>query len=225
MVFIPGGSFLMGSETGESNERPEHPVTLDAYFIDQFEVSNEQYLACVADGGCTQTGLRNSFRRAGYRDDPVFANYPVMGVTWGQANAYCEWADKRLPTEAEWEFAASGPDNFTWPWGNEFNATLSAANSLDTEPVDDFPNGVSPFNVFNMAGNVNEWVLDRFDGNFYANSPENNPVNLDSGSSQIYRGGSFDNTNGAFFTTSRRYVVSANTFDVDIGFRCAQDTP
>ena len=76
-----------------------------------------------------------------------------------------------------------------------------------------------------MAGNVNEWVLDRFDGSFYANSPETNPVNLDSGSSQIYRGGSFDNTNGAFFTTSRRYVVSGSTFDVDIGFRCAQDLP
>ncbi|MAT96127.1 MAG: hypothetical protein CL608_03205 [Anaerolineaceae bacterium] len=225
MVLIPGGSFLMGSETGEPNERPEHPVTLDPYFIDLFEVSNEEYQACVAEGGCTQANLRNSFRRAGYRDDPTFANYPVMGVTWNQANAYCTWAGQRLPTEAEWEFAASGPDNFTWPWGNAFDATLSAASSLDTEPVDEFPEGASPFNVYNMAGNVNEWVLDRFDGNFYANSPENNPVNLDSGSSQIYRGGSFDNTNGAFFTTSRRFVVGANTFDVDIGFRCAQDVP
>jgi formylglycine-generating enzyme required for sulfatase activity len=225
MVLIPGGSFLMGSETGEPNERPEHPVTLDPYFINLFEVSNEQYQACVAEGGCTQANLRSSFRRAGYRDDPTFANYPVIGVTWNQANAYCTWAGQRLPTEAEWEFAASGPENFTWPWGNEFDATLSAASSLDTEPVDEFPEGASPFNVYNMAGNVNEWVLDRFDGNFYANSPENNPVNLDSGSSQIYRGGSFDNNNGAFFTTSRRYVVGANTFDVDIGFRCAQDVP
>lgn len=225
MVLIPGGSFLMGSEIGEPNERPEHPVTLDAYFIDQFEVSNADYLACVAAGGCTQSGLRNSFRRAGYRDDPLFADYPVMGVTWTQANAYCQWAGQRLPSEAEWEFAASGPENFTWPWGNEFDARLSAASSLDTEAIDSFPDGVSPFGVFNMAGNVNEWVLDRFDANFYANSPEANPVNLDSGSSQIYRGGSFDNTNGAFFTTSRRYVVSGSTFDVDIGFRCAQDLP
>ena len=121
MVLIPTGSFLMGSSSGEANEQPEHPVTLDAYFIDQFEVSNEQYLACVAESGCSQSGLRNSFRRAGYRDDPVFANYPIMGVTWNQANAYCDWAGKRLPTEAEWEYAASGPDNFTWPWGNEFS--------------------------------------------------------------------------------------------------------
>ena len=225
MVFIPGGGFLMGSSTGQANEQPEHLVTLDPYFLDQFEVTNEQYLTCVAEGGCTQSGLRNSFRRAGYRDDPLFANYPIMGVTWNQAAAYCEWADKRLPTEAEWEFAASGLENFTWPWGNEFDARLSAASSLDTEPVDSFPDGASPFGVFNMAGNVNEWVQDRFDGNFYANSPELNPVNLDSGSNQIYRGGSFDNTNGAFFTTSRRYVVSPNTFDVDIGFRCAQDAP
>ena len=225
MVLIPGGTFLMGSDTGEPNERPVHTVTLDAYLIDQFEVSNAEYQACVAEGGCTQSNLRNSFRRAGYRDDPAFANYPVMGVTWNQSAAYCDWAGKRLPTEAEWEFAARGPDNFTWPWGNEFVLTFSAANSLDTEPVNSFPDGVSPFGVFNMAGNVNEWVLDRFDGNFYANSPENNPVNLDSGSSQIYRGGSFDNRNGNFFTTSRRYVVSGNTFDVDIGFRCGQDLP
>lgn len=225
MILIPGGSFLMGSETGEPNERPEHAVTLDPYFIDQFEVSNAEYLACVAEDGCTQSNLRNSFRRAGYRDDPLFADYPVMGVTWTQANAYCQWAGQRLPTEAEWEFAASGPDNLTWPWGNEFDARLSAASSLDTEAIDSFPEGASPFGVFNMAGNVNEWVLDRFDANFYANSPETNPVNLDSGSSQIYRGGSFDNTNGAFFTTSRRFVVSGSTFDVDIGFRCAQDLP
>lgn len=225
MILIPSGTFLMGSTNGQTNEQPEHLVTLDAFFIDQFEVSNEQYLACVAEGDCTQTGLRNSFRRSGYRDDPIFANYPVMGVTWNQAAGYCEWAGKRLPTEAEWEFAASGPDNFTWPWGNEFDARLSAASALDTEPVDNYATGVSPFGVFNMAGNVNEWVQDRFDANFYANSPEANPVNLTSGSSQIYRGGSFDNGNGAFFTTSRRYVVSASTFDVDIGFRCAQDAP
>ena len=225
MVFIPGGSFLMGSSTGEANEQPEHAVTLDAYFMDQFEVSNEQYQACVAEGGCSQSGLRNSFRRSGYRDDPTFANFAVMGVNWNQANAYCTWAGKRLPTEAEWEFAASGPENFTWPWGNEFNALLSAASSLDIEAVDSFPDGVSPFNVFNMAGNVNEWVQDRFDANFYAESPENNPVNLDSGSNFVYRGGSFDNTNGAFFTTSRRYTGPASTFDVDIGFRCAQDIP
>lgn len=225
MALIPAGSFLMGSSTGEANEQPEHPVTLDAFFIDLFEVSNEQYLTCVAEGGCSQSGMRNSFRRAGYRDDPTFANYPIIGVTWNQATAYCQWAGKRLPTEAEWEYAASGPDNFTWPWGNEFDATLSAASSLDTEAVDDFPDGVSPFGVFNMAGNVNEWVQDRFDGNFYANSPEDNPVNLDSGSNQIYRGGSFDNGNGAFFTTSRRYTVSSSTFDVDIGFRCAQSAP
>lgn len=225
MVFIPAGSFLMGSSTGEANEQPEHPVTLDAYFIDQFEVSNEQYLACVTEGGCSQSGLRNSLRRAGYRDDPIFANYPIIGVTWDQAVAYCEWAGKQLLTEAEWEFAASGPDNFIWPWGNEFDAGLSGASALDTESVDSFTEGASPFGVFNMAGNVNEWVQDRFDSSFYANAPEMNPVNLDSGSSRIYRGGSFDNRNGAYFTTSRRYVVSNNMFDVDIGFRCAQDAP
>jgi formylglycine-generating enzyme required for sulfatase activity len=224
MALIPAGTFLMGSDAGEPNERPEHEVTLDAFLLDLFEVSNEDYRVCVTAEVCTQTGLANSFRRIGYRNEPEFANYPVIGVTWDQATTYCEWFDKRLPTEAEWEYAASGPDNFTWPWGNEFDPALSAASSEDTQPVDAFPEGVSPFGIFNMAGNVNEWVQDRFDANFYANSPAENPVNLE-GSSNIFRGGSFDNTNGVFMTTSRRYTRPASTFDVDIGFRCAQDVP
>jgi formylglycine-generating enzyme required for sulfatase activity len=225
MVLIPSGNFLMGSLTGETNEQPEHLITLDTYFIDQFEVSNGQYLACVAEESCAQANLRNSLRRSDYRDNPTFASYPVVGVTWQQAVAYCAWAEKRLPTEAEWEYAAGGVENFVWPWGNTFDGSLSAATALDTDPVDDYPDGVSPFGIFNMAGNVNEWVQDRYASDFYANSPVINPVNLDSGSNQIYRGGSFDNSNGAYFTTSRRYVVSGNSFDVDIGFRCAQDAP
>lgn len=224
MVLIPAGTFLMGSATGQGNELPEHEVSLDAYFIDQFEVSNEAYRACVTAGGCVQTGFANSFRRSGYRDDPEYADYPVVGISWEMANAYCEWAGKRLPTEAEWEYAASGPDNFIWPWGNAFDPLLSAASAADTEAVDAFPDGVSPFDVYNMAGNVNEWVADMFDANFYANSPTANPVSL-VGNGRVFRGGSFDNPNGDFYTTSRRYNRPASTADVDIGIRCAQDVP
>lgn len=222
MTFIPAGSFLMGSSSGLPDEQPEHEVALDAFFLDTFEVSNADYRACVADGGCEQPVLTNGFTRQNYFNDPAFDNYPVIGVRWTHANAYCQWAGKRLPTEAEWEYAASGPDNFTWPWGNQFDPALSAAGSPDTQPVDAFPDGVSPFGIFNMAGNVNEWVQDTYNPAFYANSPAENPLNEAPGN-RIYRGGSFDNEDGSFYTTSRRYNKTISTFDVDLGFRCAQD--
>jgi serine/threonine-protein kinase len=225
IVLIPAGAFLMGSTAGASNESPEHEVTLDAFLLDKFEVSNADYRRCVAAGGCTQTQNAAGFTRPGYRDDPTFNKYPVVSVTWDQAQAYCGWAGKRLPTEAEWEYAAGGPNNFTWPWGNSFNAALSAADSPDTEPVDSFAGGTSSFGIFNMAGNVNEWVQDVFDEAFYANSPANNPVNSGSGAGRVYRGGSFANPDGAFYTTSRRYSNVRTFADVDVGFRCAADAP
>jgi formylglycine-generating enzyme required for sulfatase activity len=221
MALIPAGEFLMGSSTGPANEQPEHPVSLDAFYMDRFEVTNGQYRACVESGGCTPANALDSFTYKGYRDDPIYDNYPVVGVTWDQADAYCRWAGKRLPTEAEWEYAASGLENFTWPWGSTFDPNLSAASAPDTQPVDSYPGGVSPFGIYNMAGNVAEWVQDVFDQNFYANSPAKNPLSTGSGDARIYRGGSFGNPDGAFFTTSHRYTGVRAFNDVDIGFRCA----
>ncbi len=224
MVLIPAGSFEMGSASGEPDEAPPHEVSLNAYFIDKTEVSNADYRACVNDGGCPQTSSPDGFTRPGYRDDPAFNTYPVVGVNWDQAAAYCRWAGRRLPTEAEWEYAARGPDSLTWPWGNSFNANLSAANSPDTEPVNSFPGGASPFGVFNMAGNVNEWVQDAYDANFYASSPAVNPVST-GGNVRVFRGGSFANPDGSYYTTSRRYNREGSFSDVDMGFRCALDLP
>lgn len=221
MILVPAGYFLMGSSTGQPDETPEHPVLLDAFYLDEFEVTNAQYRTCVEDGGCTASATADSFTYQGYRDSTEYDDYPVISVNWDQANAYCQWADKRLPTEAEWEYAAAGPDNFTWPWGNTFDAALSAASAPDTQPVGSFPNGVSPFNIHDMAGNVNEWVADDFDETFYANSPAGNPLNDSGGAGRIYRGGSFDNPNGAFYTTSRRYGNVRSFAEVDLGFRCA----
>jgi sulfatase modifying factor 1 len=223
MVLIPAGEFLMGSSNGAANEAPEHPVSLDAFYIDLFEVTNAQYRECVNAGGCTPSNTANSFTYQGYRDEATYDNYPVIGVTWDQAETYCRWASKRLPTEAEWEYAASGPENLTWPWNNTFDPSLSAASAPDTQPVDSYPAGVSPFGVYNMAGNVTEWVQDVFDEGFYANSPAQNPVNTGSSADRVYRGGAFGNSDGSFYTTSRRYSRPRTFSDVDIGFRCAKD--
>ncbi|MEW5957511.1 MAG: SUMF1/EgtB/PvdO family nonheme iron enzyme [Chloroflexota bacterium] len=223
MVLVPAGSFTMGSASGQPDEAPPHEVSLDAFFIDRLEVSNAAYRQCVSAGACTQTASPDGFTRTGYRDDPAFSNYPVINVTWDQATAYCRFAGKRLPTEAEWEYAARGPFNLTYPWGNNFEVGLSAAASPDTEPVDSFPGGASPFGVFNMAGNVNEWVQDVYSAGFYAVSPAENPVNSGGGSERVFRGGSFANEDGAFYTTSRRYSRGPAFSDVDMGFRCVQD--
>jgi len=224
MTLIPAGYFQMGSSTGQALERPEHPVFLDAFYIDTYEVTNAQYRECVQDGGCTQISAQSATRQ-NYRDNPAYDDYPVVNVTWDQANAYCQWAGKHLPSEAQWEYAASGPDNLTWPWGNSFEANRLPANEPDTQPVGSYPEGASPFGVFDMAGNVAEWIADEFAEDFYSNSPPTNPISTEVSAGRIFRGGSFGNTDGQFYTTSRRYGNIRTFSDVDIGFRCAQDAP
>jgi formylglycine-generating enzyme required for sulfatase activity len=166
-----------------------------------------------------------SVTRPTYRDDPAFYAYPVIWVDWEQASAYCQWAGKRLPTEAEWEAAASGPEHFMWPWGNAFTAEHVAAAALDTQPVDSYPRGASPFGVLNMAGNVAEWVADTYDPGFYAASPLANPISLAESPQRIYRGGSFGNQDPVYYTTSRRYLKPIAFADPAVGFRCALSAP
>lgn len=225
MVLIPAGYFQMGSSTGQRSEAPEHPVLLDAFYLHRFEVSNADYQMCAAAGACTPARLARSFTRLEYRDSPEFAGYPVIGVTWDDAQAYCQWAGLRLPTEAEWEYAASGPENFVWPWGNTFDLARSAAGSRDTQPVDAHPDGASPFGVYNLAGNVEEWVADVYVIDFYAASPPHNPLGDGTGYFRLFRGGSYGDGNRALYTTSRRSVKARNFSNVDLGFRCARSAP
>jgi hypothetical protein len=117
-VFVPAGSFMMGSEDGADDEQPVHEVTLDAFWIDRTEVTNAQFAGCVADGACQPPSDISSSTRDLYYGNDEFADYPVIYVSWNDASEFCEWAGGRLPTEAEWEYAARGPESFTYPWGN-----------------------------------------------------------------------------------------------------------
>ena len=215
MVQVPGGSFDMGSND-RADEKPIHNITLPAFFIDQTEVTNGRYKACVDAGGCTPPG---GSRYA----NPDFASYPIAFVTWNQANAFCQWDQgKRLPTEAEWEYAARGSDGRRFPWGADFDPTLIPSGVQSTVPVGSYANA-SPFGAFDLAGNVVEWVADWYGRDYYASSPGENPTGPDTASQKVMRGGSFGNPDRAVYTTTRRYSQSPDFRDVDIGFRCALD--
>jgi serine/threonine-protein kinase len=228
MALIPAGTFQMGSETGSQDERPVHPVTLNAFLIDQFEVTNERYTKCVDAGACTPPAQRSSFTRNNYFTRPEFQNFPVIFVTWGQADAFCRFEDKRLPTEAEWEYAARGTDGRTYPWGNQFDPNLVPATAGDTVQVGSLPGNASPFGVFDMSGNVVEWVADYYQRDYYSQSPTENPTGPETGGTanrRVYRGGAFGNPDPRVYTATRRFSQGEGFRDSDIGFRCAKDVP
>ena len=220
----------------KSDELPLHIVNLDAYYIDKYEVTNARYRACVGASGCTAPQSVNSATRAPYFGDPAYADYPVIRVDWAQADAFCRWEGKRLPSEAEWERAARGnSDTRKYPWGDAApDCTmlnyLGAAGSCagDTSHAGAYPAGASPAGVMDMSGNVWEWVNDWYQPDYYGVSPGSNPQGPDAGSfptianpARVLRGGSWLYTDDFVRAAYRDYDYPF-VADNNAGFRCAR---
>jgi serine/threonine-protein kinase len=227
MVYVPDGTFEMGSAEDDpsagKDEKPPHQVTLDTFWIDRYEVSNAQYTRCVETGACQASRLADTTAYNG-------AGYPVVGVSWGDAADYCEWVGGRLPTEAEWEYAARGPEGYIYPWGDTFDGTR--VNFCDTNcpatwkdesyddgyewtaPVGNYPSGASWVGAEDMAGNVSEWVNDWYDG--YPGTYHSDRFGT---TYRVLRGGSSDKYEGHVRAATRgAYLPDSRNFNV--GFRC-----
>lgn len=216
MVLVAAGEFWMGSDDGNDDEKPRHPVDLDAYYIDRYEITN---------------GLYQRFMEATNRPGPRYwsdshlngASQPVVGVSWYDAERYCRWVGKRLPTEAEWEKAARGDDGRRYPWGEQWDS--SRANSKESQrnkpaPVGSYPSGVSPYGAHDMAGNVWEWVADWYAKDGYERSPRRNPRGPETGPWKVLRGGSWGYLPSLLRTTGRLSIMP-DLQNTVIGFRCA----
>ena len=216
----------MGSPDGEgdTDEHPRHQIYLDAFYIDKFEVTTSRYAKFFQETNRSKPDYWpvNVLGQHG--------NKPVVGVDWNDATAYCSWAGKRLPTEAEWEKSARGTDQRLYPWGsqppNEQRANYDhCCDFKDYGAVTDvgsYEAGKSPYGTYDMAGNVWEWVTDWYGENYYSKSPERNPKGPSSGEYRVIRGGSWDNGPGNVRSALRVRLTPTLRLD-SLGFRGAQD--
>ena len=242
MVRIPAGWFIMGSDKKVDKnayppEFPQRKVYLDAYDIDKYEVTTVQYLKFVL---ATDRPPLLDWQYDGGNFQETMANHPVMHVSWYDADAYCKWAGKRLPTSAEWEKAARGEDGRIYPWGNQ-PAGLSRANFGRTGlsgpvrdrperlllyppiiSVDKYENAVSPYGAFQMAGNVAEWTADWYDPSYYKTASNQNPKGPERGTQKAFRGGGWIDSTPSV-RAAQRNGTDPNTKMNWLGFRCARD--
>lgn len=248
MVLIPAGEFEMGSDEGRLDEAPAHQVYLDAFWLDQFEVSNQAYAMFLKAEGRTPPRHWESGTFP-----PGQASYPVVGVRWKDAQAYCDWAGKRLPTEAEWEKACRGPNGRIYPWGDfpdptranvffwpagpqpeMWDAVWDLLNSPPSpgdpnlKPVGSFPTGASPYGIHDQVGNASEWVADYYNWDGYWDIVDNNPLVLEPAWNHVLRGSAWFIPYGIHLAEydpnrcSARSSSHGDTHDARTGFRCAR---
>jgi formylglycine-generating enzyme required for sulfatase activity len=227
MVYIPAGWFWMGcapkDNQCDNDEKPYHRVYLSAYYIDKNDVTADDYAKCVNAGACTVSDTRGNCNYGA----PGRENNPINCVTWDQANTYCQWVGKRLPTEAEWEKAARGTHGRIYPWGNAWDCKKSC-NSVkpckheSTCPVGSYPKYASPYGVMDMTGNVANWTNDWYDEHYYEKSPSKNPQGPDSGKEFVVYGGSWSVCVTHNLRTSDRNGIIPLRSSRGIGFRCAR---
>jgi len=224
VVQIPEGPFTMGSQDGDPDEVPEHQVFLKGFYLDRKEATQEEYVRFA------KMTKRPMPRIEVFEDDqskllkPEFA---AMSVSWDDAVAYCKWAGKRLPTEAEWEKAGRGEGKRKYPWGDKFDT--QAANVDGSEdgykylaPPGSFDTGRSPYGLYDMTGNVAEWVADTYDEQYYKKSPYRDPKGPETGDLKVVRGGSWRETEHNA-RLSKRFAAKRWRTDITIGIRCASD--
>jgi formylglycine-generating enzyme required for sulfatase activity len=223
VVTIPAGEFVMGSKPGDGqlDESPQRTVYLDAYTIDKFEVTVEQYAAYLKKAGAEAPDF---WERVNRKED---GNRPVVGVDWLDASEYCEYYGKRLPTEAQWEKAARGTDGRRYPWGNDdpsplfanFASGVAFSYSKSLSPVGSYESGKSPYGAYDMVGNVWEWILDWYERNYYQIAPQKNPAGPASGDTKVIRGGSWAKRPAVARVAGRTSLPTSSRSNA-IGFRC-----
>jgi len=227
MVYVPAGPFLMGYNGGYSDEGPQHTVTLDAYWIDRTEVTAGKYALCVQAGACKPPVRKTTNAIDNFYGNPDYADWPVIYVNWADAEAYCSWAGRRLPTEAEWEKAARGVEGALYPWGNaspDETLALFGNHIEDVVKTGSYPAGASPFGALDMAGNAWEWTADWYSSDYYSHSPTADPPGPESGERKSMRGGSW-NFDTPGLRASYRLAKEPTYASADVGFRCMQPSP
>jgi serine/threonine-protein kinase len=213
MVYVPGGSFMMGRDEGDEYESPAHPVSVRPFFIDRTEVTNEDYQRFVS-----ATGYRAPVHWVDGKISEGQAKYPVVNVSWDDANAYAQWANKRLPTEIEWEFAARGTDGRLYPWGSGWKPEHANAGRPGLVEVGSYALGASPFGALDMTGNAWEWTASD-----YEDYPgRKTPTSLAGTGLKVIRGGAYD-VPPKRATATYRGAIPPDRIPDKTGFRCARD--
>ncbi|MEM7335075.1 MAG: SUMF1/EgtB/PvdO family nonheme iron enzyme [Chloroflexota bacterium] len=255
-VFVPAGDFTMGTNNPDwpfdDPERPEHIVSLENYWIDSHEINVSRFVEFLNQNGNKIEGDVNwlnidkmqyisQLSDGQYTFNPDFGNLPITHVSWFGAKAYCEWAGGRLPTEAEWEYAARGQNKVVFPWGDVFVGEFvnfcdlnCPAEDYRDELIDDGYSMLAPvqtyeasktwIGAFNMAGNVSEWINDRYSESYYSISPVENPQGPNVGAQRVVRGGSWQSFWGHTRITHRNFISPSFRGDA-LGFRCVDDIP